>query len=138
MSVTSFSLPNQPAQLVHRRDCRWLRVRRSNIGNVARCWVRETAIAIGEDLGPGNLPRGSASSSCYDYLAPDHNLEITPALMKDMNTPGYLQSVKDKICAELDSNAAFADPSSEALESETGAKGRKRSATAAGLSVSNA
>lgn len=118
-----------------------VRVRRSNIANVARCWVRETVVATGDSGAGLSLPRGSANSDCYEYFAPDYNLDIEPALMKDMNTPGYLQSLKEKVCAELDSNAAFAQPAPEALAgfagSEAGVNSRKRSAEAAGLPSSS-
>jgi hypothetical protein len=118
-----------------------VRVRRSNIANIARCWARETVIATGDDPGTLTLPRGAATSDCYEYFAPGYSLEIEPALMKDMNTPGYLQSLKEKVCAELDSNAAFAEPAPEALAgfvgSEAGANSRKRSAAAAGLPSSS-
>jgi hypothetical protein len=130
-------------RLTNRRPCSLTTVLpcvhpcRSNIANTARCWARETVIAMGDDLGTSSLPRGAATSDCYEYFAPGYNLDIEPALMKDMNTPGYLRSLKEKVCAELDSNVAVAEPASGTLSGSAGsmpdATSRKRSATAAGL-----
>jgi hypothetical protein len=97
-----------------------------NVANVARCWARETMIAAGDDLVTPSLPRGAANSPCYEYFGPDYNLDIRPAVMKDLNTAGYLQSVKEKVCAEL---VASVGPA--ATEAADGS--RKRSADAAGL-----
>ena len=99
----------------------------SNVANVARCWARETMIAAGDDLVTPSLPRGAANSPCYEHFGPDYNLDIRPAVMKDLNTPGYLQSVKEKVCAELVASVGGA-------AAEAAADGsRKRSAGAAGL-----
>ena len=64
--------------------------RRSNLANVARCWARETMVALGDEITP-SLPRGAANSPCYEYFGPEYNLDIKPLLMKDLNTPAYLQ-----------------------------------------------
>jgi hypothetical protein len=137
----SFPSCNNQCSSRGRQLLKFICICRSNVANTARCWARETVIAMGDDLVTSSLPRGAASSPCYEYFGPSYNLDIMPALMKDLNTPGYLQSLKEKVCAELDANAAVADPAPGAIaslqggEDEAGAAGnsRKRSAAAAGL-----
>ncbi len=47
-------------------------------------------VALGDEITP-SLPRGAANSPCYEYFGPEYNLDIKPLLMKDLNTPAYLQ-----------------------------------------------
>ena len=61
-------------------------------------------MALGDEITP-SLPRGAANSPCYEYFGPEYNLDIKPLLMKDLNTPAYLQVRRP---TEPDSRQSFA------------------------------
>ena len=61
-------------------------------------------VALGDEITP-SLPRGAANSPCYEYFGPEYNLDIKPLLMKDLNTPAYLQVRRP---TEPDSRQSFA------------------------------
>ncbi|TFY69071.1 hypothetical protein EVJ58_g658 [Rhodofomes roseus] len=58
--------------------------------NVSRCWAYETGLAAGVELG-SEIPM----NEYYEYFGPDYELDVKPSNMEDMNSPGYLDRVKD-------------------------------------------
>jgi hypothetical protein len=52
------------------------------------CWNTPDVISQGDDAATagGGLPRGAASSPCYEYFAPDYKLDIAAVTMKDLNS----------------------------------------------------
>lgn len=66
------------------------------IRNVARCWAYETAVALDEQL-RNELPY----NDYYEYFAPDHHLHISPSNMENLNTPDYLNRIKERIFENL-------------------------------------
>uniref|UniRef100_A0A6U6BFC6 histone deacetylase n=1 Tax=Guillardia theta TaxID=55529 RepID=A0A6U6BFC6_GUITH len=66
------------------------------IRNVARCWAYETALALDEQL-RNELPY----NDYYEYFAPDHHLHISPSNMENLNSPDYLNKIKERIFENL-------------------------------------
>jgi histone deacetylase 1/2 len=81
--------------------------------NVSRCWAYETGVATGVELGPGKRSHPTLSTSCrpfiseipvneyYEYFGPDYELNVKASNMEDMNTPGYLERVKNIVLEHL-------------------------------------
>mgnify|MGYP003683317225 CR=1 FL=1 len=66
------------------------------IRNVSRCWTFETAVALGEDI-QDELPY----NDYFEYYAPDFKLHITPSNMENLNTPEYLDKIKERLFENL-------------------------------------
>ncbi|CCM01648.1 uncharacterized protein FIBRA_03709 [Fibroporia radiculosa] len=60
--------------------------------NVSRCWAYETGLAAGVELG-SEIPM----NEYYEYFGPDYELDVKASNMEDLNTPGYLERVKNII-----------------------------------------
>lgn len=76
--------------------------------NVSRAWAYETGVATGVELGPRKLIKLVSSSSpftpyateipvneYYEYFGPDYELDVKCSNMEDLNTPGYLERIKN-------------------------------------------
>mmetsp|Transcript_957 Transcript_957/g.2635 ORF Transcript_957/g.2635 Transcript_957/m.2635 type:complete len:428 (-) Transcript_957:162-1445(-) len=66
------------------------------IRNVSRCWTYETAVALNEDIAD-ELPY----NDYFEYYAPDFKLHITPSNMENLNTPEYLDKIKERLFENL-------------------------------------
>lgn len=81
--------------------------------NVSRAWAYETGLAAGVELGPGML---MICTSCelklihlieipvneyYEYFGPDYELDVKSSNTEDMNTPGYLERVRNIVLESL-------------------------------------
>ncbi|KJE94400.1 histone deacetylase 2 [Capsaspora owczarzaki ATCC 30864] len=66
------------------------------IRNVARCWTYETAVAIGTGIATA-LP----FNDYFEYYSPDFKLEVTPSNMENLNTPEYLETIKNALIESL-------------------------------------
>lgn len=66
------------------------------IRNVSRCWTYETAVALGEDVAD-ELPY----NDYFEYYAPDFKLHITPSNMENLNSPEYLDKIKERLFENL-------------------------------------
>ncbi|KAI8096268.1 uncharacterized protein BX664DRAFT_323504 [Halteromyces radiatus] len=64
--------------------------------NVARAWAYETGVVVGEDIGP-EMPY----NDYYEYFGPDHQLDVRPSNMENMNTPDYLEKIKTQVFENL-------------------------------------
>ncbi|EMD41662.1 histone deacetylase complex catalytic component RPD3 [Gelatoporia subvermispora B] len=64
--------------------------------NVSRCWAYETGLAAGVELG-SEIPM----NEYYEYFGPDYELDVKSSNMEDMNTPGYLDRVKNIVLEHL-------------------------------------
>lgn len=64
--------------------------------NVSRCWAFETGLAAGVELG-SEIPM----NEYYEYFGPDYELDVKASNMEDMNTPGYLDRVKNIVLEHL-------------------------------------
>nr|WCZ58515.1 histone deacetylase 1 [Andalucia godoyi] len=62
------------------------------VRNVARCWTYETAVLLGRDI-PDELPY----NDFFEYFGPDFRLHLTPSNMENLNTPDYLDRLKQRI-----------------------------------------
>ncbi|KAF9647520.1 histone deacetylase [Thelephora ganbajun] len=58
--------------------------------NVSRAWAYETGVATGVELGP-QIP----VNEYYEYFGPDYELDVKCSNMEDLNTPGYLERIKN-------------------------------------------
>uniref|UniRef100_A0A0W0F3F4 Histone deacetylase n=1 Tax=Moniliophthora roreri TaxID=221103 RepID=A0A0W0F3F4_MONRR len=67
------------------------------IRNVSRTWAYETGIAAGVELQP-EIP---TPIDYYEYFGPDYQLDVKPSNADDMNTPGYLDSIKRIVLTNL-------------------------------------
>ena len=76
--------------------------------NVSRAWAYETGVATGVELGPRKLIEFTARNSLlmfqlpeipvneyYEYFGPDYELDVKCSNMEDLNTPGYLERIKN-------------------------------------------
>lgn len=66
------------------------------VRNVARCWTYETAVLLGKDISD-ELPY----NDYFEYYGPDFRLHLTPSNMENMNTPDYLDKLKQRIYENL-------------------------------------
>nr|CDS23263.1 histone deacetylase 1 [Echinococcus granulosus] len=66
------------------------------IRNVARCWTYETSIALNTEV-PNDLPY----NDYYEYFGPDFKLHISPSNMTNLNTPDYIERIKNKLFENL-------------------------------------
>lgn len=64
--------------------------------NVSRCWAYETGLATGVELG-SEIPM----NEYYEYFGPDYQLDVKASNMQNMNTPGYLERVKNIVLDHL-------------------------------------
>lgn len=64
--------------------------------NVSRAWAYETGLAAGMELGP-DIP----VNEYYEYFGPDYQLDVRASNADDMNTPAYLERVKNMIMDNL-------------------------------------
>ncbi|KAI0322277.1 histone deacetylase complex catalytic component RPD3 [Amylostereum chailletii] len=64
--------------------------------NVSRAWAYETGLATGVELGP-NIP----INEYYEYFGPDYQLDVKASNTEDMNTPAYLDRVKNIVMEHL-------------------------------------
>ena len=84
--------------------------------NVSRAWAYETGLATGVELGPGKryflylFPNYSLIDSFradipvneyYEYFGPDYQLDVKASNTEDMNTPAYLERVKNIVMEHL-------------------------------------
>lgn len=58
--------------------------------NVSRAWAFETGLAAGVELG-----REIPVNEYYEYFGPDYELDVKSSNTEDMNTPEYLERVKN-------------------------------------------
>ncbi|KAI6031959.1 hypothetical protein PISMIDRAFT_676016 [Pisolithus microcarpus 441] len=58
--------------------------------NVSRAWAFETGLAAGVELG-----RDIPVNEYYEYFGPDYELDVKASNTEDMNTPEYLERVKN-------------------------------------------
>ena len=65
-------------------------------------WNTPPVILQGDDAAAagGSLPRGAASSPCYEYFAPDYKLDIPAVIMKDLNSV-EVRCERPHFCSEL-------------------------------------
>ncbi|KAG6381404.1 histone deacetylase complex, catalytic component RPD3 [Boletus reticuloceps] len=64
--------------------------------NVSRAWAYETGLAAGVELGP-EIP----VNEYYEYFGPDYELDVKASNTEDMNTPEYLERVKNIVMENL-------------------------------------
>ncbi|KAH7914500.1 histone deacetylase complex catalytic component RPD3 [Hygrophoropsis aurantiaca] len=64
--------------------------------NVSRAWAFETGLAAGVELGP-EIP----VNEYYEYFGPDYELDVKSSNTEDMNTPEYLERVKNIVLENL-------------------------------------
>ncbi|KAF8845318.1 histone deacetylase complex catalytic component RPD3 [Paxillus ammoniavirescens] len=64
--------------------------------NVSRAWAYETGLAAGVELGP-EIP----VNEYYEYFGPDYELDVKSSNTEDMNTPEYLERVKNIVMDNL-------------------------------------
>ncbi|EIW86427.1 histone deacetylase complex catalytic component RPD3 [Coniophora puteana RWD-64-598 SS2] len=64
--------------------------------NVSRAWAYETGLAAGVELGP-EIP----VNEYYEYFGPNYELDVKSSNMEDMNTPEYLDRVKNIVFENL-------------------------------------
>ncbi|KAH7924001.1 histone deacetylase [Leucogyrophana mollusca] len=64
--------------------------------NVSRAWAFETGLAAGVELGP-EIP----VNEYYEYFGPDYELDVKSSNTEDMNTPEYLERVKNIVLEYL-------------------------------------
>lgn len=76
--------------------------------NVSRAWAYETGVATGVELGPRKpielialallltfQPTEIPVNEYYEYFGPDYELDVKCSNMEDLNTPGYLERIKN-------------------------------------------
>ena len=68
-----------------------------SVHNVARCWLYETGIAIGEDV-EGVVPK---QDRFYEAYLPDNKIHFSVKAVKNKNSPDYLQKVRQTIFEHL-------------------------------------
>ncbi|KAJ4890370.1 Histone deacetylase 7 [Raphanus sativus] len=66
------------------------------LGNVARCWCYETAVAVGKEIDDDLAI--NVSDACF---APDYQLHIKRNRMENLNTDGYIAYVKRTLLNQL-------------------------------------
>ncbi|KAJ3827391.1 histone deacetylase complex catalytic component RPD3 [Lentinula raphanica] len=64
--------------------------------NVSRAWAYETGLAAGVELGP-DIP----VNEYYEYFGPDYLLDVKSSNTDDLNTPAYLNRVKQIVMENL-------------------------------------
>ncbi|KIK71315.1 hypothetical protein GYMLUDRAFT_33456 [Collybiopsis luxurians FD-317 M1] len=64
--------------------------------NVSRAWAYETGLAAGVELGP-DIP----VNEYYEYFGPNYQLDVKSSNMDDLNTPAYLNRVKQIVMENL-------------------------------------
>ncbi|KAJ3736924.1 histone deacetylase complex catalytic component RPD3 [Lentinula guzmanii] len=64
--------------------------------NVSRAWAYETGLAAGVELGP-DIP----VNEYYEYFGPDYQLDVKSSNSDDLNTPAYLNRVKQIVMENL-------------------------------------
>jgi len=64
--------------------------------NVSRAWAYETGLAAGVELGP-DIP----VNEYYEYFGPDYQLDVKSSNTDDLNTPAYLNRVKQIVMENL-------------------------------------
>ncbi|CAH8390400.1 unnamed protein product [Eruca vesicaria subsp. sativa] len=67
-----------------------------SLGNVARCWCYETAVAVGKEI-DNDLPI-TVSDACF---APHYQLHIEPNPMEDLNSDVYIEEIKRRLLMQL-------------------------------------
>lgn len=63
-----------------------------SVRNVARCWVHETAIALGQTL-DDDIPE----NDYYEYFGPNFKLHLTQSNMENLNPHESLEKIKIKL-----------------------------------------
>lgn len=80
--------------------------------NVSRAWAYETGLAAGVELGSGLLrlfvfhPSSDSAleipvNEYYEYFGPDYELDVKPSNTEDVNSPEYLERVKNIVLENL-------------------------------------
>jgi histone deacetylase 1/2 len=81
--------------------------------NVSRAWAYETGLATGVELGHGRcmpMTRDTEKSThfldipvneYYEYFGPDYQLDVKASNTEDLNTPAYLERVKNIVMDHL-------------------------------------
>lgn len=64
--------------------------------NVSRAWAYETGLAAGVELG-SEIP----VNEYYEYFGPDYELDVKPSNTEDVNSPEYLERVKNIVLENL-------------------------------------
>lgn len=67
------------------------------IRNVARCWAYETAVILGREDIPNEIP----FNDYYEYFAPDFELHLTADNMENANSPAALEQVRNELLQQL-------------------------------------
>ena len=67
------------------------------VRNVSRCWVKETAVLLDEEL-DNDLPY----TDHFGYFGPDFKLNIQPSNMKNKNSPEYLQHIVQTVLENIE------------------------------------
>jgi histone deacetylase 1/2 len=81
--------------------------------NVSRAWAYETGLATGVELGRGRcipvtkmqrkliLYLDIPVNEYYEYFGPDYQLDVKASNTDDLNTPAYLERVKNIVMDHL-------------------------------------
>ena len=80
--------------------------------NVSRAWAYETGLATGVELGHGKCmlmaDRKKTHTSLdipvneyYEYFGPDYQLDVKASNSEDLNSPAYLERVKNIVMEHL-------------------------------------
>ena len=80
--------------------------------NVSRAWAYETGLATGVELGRGAciLVRDRKKThrsldipvnEYFEYFGPDHQLDVKASNSEDLNSPAYLERVKNIVMEHL-------------------------------------
>ncbi|KAI9512337.1 histone deacetylase complex catalytic component RPD3 [Russula earlei] len=64
--------------------------------NVSRAWAYETGLATGVELG-----RDIPVNEYYEYFGPDYQLDVKASNTEDLNSPAYLERVKNIVMEHL-------------------------------------
>ena len=80
--------------------------------NVSRAWAYETGLATGVELGHGRcMPMADREkptpsldipfNEYYEYFGPDYQLDVKASNTEDLNSPAYLERVKNMVMEHL-------------------------------------
>lgn len=80
--------------------------------NVSRAWAYETGLATGVELGHGRcIPMADREeihlfpdipvNEYYEYFGPDYQLDVKSSNTEDLNSPAYLERVKNIVMEHL-------------------------------------
>ncbi|OQR83522.1 histone deacetylase, partial [Thraustotheca clavata] len=64
--------------------------------NVPRCWCYETSVLLGQEI-PDAMPY----NDYFEYFGPEYRLHMPVSNMENLNTPAYLNSIKQQLFEQL-------------------------------------